>query len=99
MVLCFLFRYYVQLPTEKSHEFHTDTQPAEEINKELNSRLHPNIGQKIRDMVSAGETRLYVIRKALRYIRVIVDDEDYLVWLQLVFTIIMICIVYWRLNA
>ena len=62
-------RYYVQLPTEKSHEFHLETQTPEETHKEITgSRLHPNVAQKIRDVVSGGETRLYVIRKALRYI-------------------------------
>ena len=33
-----------------------------------NSRLNPALSQKIRSMVAGGETRLYVIRKSLRFV-------------------------------
>ncbi|XP_071113137.1 calcium-responsive transcription factor-like [Haliotis cracherodii] len=70
-------RYYVQLPTEKAHEFHEDVPqppklmitPAKLEFDDTDSgeqRLHPRVVQKIREMVSAGETRVYAIRKQLR---------------------------------
>ncbi|GAB1598911.1 calcium-responsive transcription factor-like [Argonauta hians] len=72
-------RYYVQLPTENAHEFHAENiEPASpkydtviepEVDTKCNilsSRLHPRVHDKIREMVSAGESRIYVIRKQLR---------------------------------
>ncbi|XP_036369822.1 calcium-responsive transcription factor-like isoform X1 [Octopus sinensis] len=72
-------RYYVQLPTENAHEFHAENvEPAspkydtaidlelEAKNNALSSRLHPRVQDKIREMVAAGESRIYVIRKQLR---------------------------------
>ena len=84
-VLPFLHRWYVQLPTEKAHEYHegepiaisaasnntcviTNYAPSE--NSVEGSRLNPNVATKIRNMVAAGETRLYVIRQLLRYVLV-----------------------------
>ncbi|KAL5010254.1 hypothetical protein ScPMuIL_012559 [Solemya velum] len=67
-------RYYVQLPTEKAHEFH-DTVPnntpqpsiiIEQNNCLLAERLHPDVSSKIRSLVASGETRTYAIRKQLR---------------------------------
>ncbi|KAL5010994.1 hypothetical protein ScPMuIL_013299 [Solemya velum] len=66
--------YYVQLPTEKAHEFH-DTVPnntpqpsiiIEQNNCLLAERLHPDVSSKIRSLVAPGETRMYAIRKQLR---------------------------------
>ena len=57
-------RFYVQLPTEASHEFHSEMTEAQE--PDTPRRLHPRVGQKIRDVVSSGESRLYAVRKALR---------------------------------
>ncbi|KAK7480199.1 hypothetical protein BaRGS_00028584 [Batillaria attramentaria] len=74
-------RYYVQLPTEKAHEFHDDgaggtdkkdtlSLEGEMINGEDGEiedvRLHPKVAQKIRSLVSGGETRVYAIRRQLR---------------------------------
>ena len=70
-------RFYVQLPTETSHEFH-DQMVAElealENNQDIptsvvtqpRSRLHPKVADKVRELVAGGETRLYAIRKFLR---------------------------------
>ncbi|XP_061167504.1 calcium-responsive transcription factor-like [Saccostrea echinata] len=66
--------YYVQLPIEKAHEFHGELQlntaeapttslPDPESTKE---RLDPRVRQKIRELVAAGETSVYAVRKQLR---------------------------------
>ena len=57
-------RFYVQLPTEQAHEFHSDGTEVQEI--DIPHRLHPSVAQKIRDIVAAGENRLYAVRKSLR---------------------------------
>ncbi|KAK6168617.1 hypothetical protein SNE40_019814 [Patella caerulea] len=79
-------RHYVQLPTEKAHQFHdegpvgsllttapsktVDTFPEEE--EEIpqpglsDSNIHPKLAIKIRELVAAGETGVYTIRKQLR---------------------------------
>ncbi|KAK3609146.1 hypothetical protein CHS0354_032673 [Potamilus streckersoni] len=64
-------RFYVQLPTENAHEFHVDggkIQPAPvKIDPEEKcTRLHPRVVQRIRDLVAAGEVRVYAVRKQLR---------------------------------
>ncbi|XP_041352551.1 calcium-responsive transcription factor-like [Gigantopelta aegis] len=73
-------RFYIQLPTEKAHEFHDEQAtpaaappkytPNSEVEKEeidaSSRRLHPQVVQKIRDLVSGGETRVYHIRRQLR---------------------------------
>jgi len=71
------FRYYVQLPTEAAHEFHVSENPevitAVTDLKQSNTddigqhRLHPDVTAKIRELVSSGETRQFVIRNLLRY--------------------------------
>jgi len=61
-----IFRYYVQLPTEDAHEFHGD------IPEDGPHRLDPRVSNKVRELVSKGETRLYVIRRLLRYNKPIV---------------------------
>ncbi len=61
------FRYYVQLPTEAGHEFHT-TDPV--VGASTSRRLDPKVARMIREMVSGGETRLYAIRKALRSVKI-----------------------------
>jgi len=63
------FSLYVQLPTAAAHEYHIDSvvdtsmQPATTSN-----RLHPNVSQKIREIVSGGELRQYYIRHLLRFV-------------------------------
>jgi len=75
--ICLLFwRYYVQLPTEKAHEFHemmpvvAPTPPApietEADLEQQTHRLDPRVAQKIRDVIASGETRVYAVRKQLR---------------------------------
>lgn len=72
-------RYYVQLPTEKAHEFHDMSSipvvqpvvPVHTVEPEVDTdqithRLDPRVAQKIRDLVASGETRVYAIRKQLR---------------------------------
>ncbi|OWF37566.1 calcium-responsive transcription factor-like [Mizuhopecten yessoensis] len=79
-------RYYIQLPTDKAHEFHNDANcsttqvqsPAATVSMttsmafdglEMDSaiqRLDPRVAQKIREIVSGGETRVYSVRKILR---------------------------------
>lgn len=68
-------RYYVQLPTEKAHEFHemmpiVITPPApietEADSEQQTHRLDPRVAQKIRDIIASGETRVYAVRKQLR---------------------------------
>ncbi len=72
--LWIIFRYYARLPTESSHELHSEMmaelealESAENSQPLPKSRLHPKVQTKIRDLVSGGETRLYAIRKVLRY--------------------------------
>jgi hypothetical protein len=60
-------RYYVELPLESAHEFHIDLPASVPAPCDAPSRLDPRIAQRVRDLVAAGETRLYVIRKALRW--------------------------------
>ncbi|CAH1799426.1 unnamed protein product [Owenia fusiformis] len=60
-------RFYVQLPTEKAHDYHSNKvseEPVEE--EEPSNRINPKVLEKLREMVAAGETRLYAIRKQLR---------------------------------
>lgn len=67
-------RFYVQLPTEVAHEFHTESSDGD---SEEPHRLHPLVTQKVREMVATGETRLYVIRKALRkYVEKDLSGDD-----------------------
>ena len=74
----------MQLPTEASHEFHSEMiaelealEASTEVpaGNALNSRLHPKVSAKIRDLVSRGETRLYPIRKYLRSVNSVVVDS------------------------
>ncbi|XP_064594402.1 calcium-responsive transcription factor-like [Liolophura sinensis] len=58
-------RFYVQLPTDKAHEFHT-TGSRETTDEQSGQRLHPQVATKIRELVASGETRLYAVRKAVR---------------------------------
>ncbi|XP_064628152.1 calcium-responsive transcription factor-like [Lineus longissimus] len=71
-------RFYIQLPTENAHEFHNDSLLPEECEPPPAIRLHPKVVQKIRDMVAAGETRVYAIRKQLRRFveKEIYDGQD-----------------------
>ncbi|KAL3884171.1 hypothetical protein ACJMK2_030391 [Sinanodonta woodiana] len=64
-------RFYVQLPTENAHEFHADggkiqPVPVKIDPEEKYTRLHPRVIQRIRDLVAAGEVRVYAVRKQLR---------------------------------
>lgn len=59
-------RYYVELPVESAHEFHVDLPASIPTQCDAPMRLDTRVSQRVRDIVSAGETRLYVIRKALR---------------------------------
>lgn len=81
-------RYYIQLPTDKAHEFHSESNnstsqtPSPAVNVPMGSnmsfdnlhmdtdsaaqRLDPRVAQKIREVVSGGETRVYFVRKILR---------------------------------
>ncbi|XP_074656196.1 calcium-responsive transcription factor-like isoform X2 [Tubulanus polymorphus] len=64
-------RFYVQLPTAKAHEFHGDNNtiipiPEVEPAPVQLKRLHPQVADKIRELVATGETRIYAIRKQLR---------------------------------
>lgn len=67
-------RFYIQLPTEKAHEFHGELQlntaePAPVVTPEpetLKERLDPRVRQKIRELVAAGECNVYAVRKQLR---------------------------------
>lgn len=67
LTLVVAFRFYVQLPTESSHEFHNEMVAELAALEALpTTRLHPKIACKVRELVAAGETRLYAIRKYLR---------------------------------
>ena len=72
-------RFYVQLPTEAAHCYHSSSliHPDEEhiINIQELGRiqttdvvvgLHPEVSERIRELVSAGHTNAYTIRKLLR---------------------------------
>ncbi|XP_005110820.1 calcium-responsive transcription factor [Aplysia californica] len=76
-------RYYVQLPTDKAHDYHEespnalkqetvvsppviDEQTPPVVEGLTDTRIHPAVLEKIRQMVAAGETKLYTIRKQLR---------------------------------
>lgn len=79
------FRFYVQLPTEKAHDYHegmsvvrkVETQASQELVEEVElpapppllpeARIHPAVLEKIRQLVASGETKLYAIRKQLRW--------------------------------
>ena len=84
-----LHRYYVQLPTEKAHDYHEElaskyssaeptvtippvmeevpgTAGAHGSETANETRIHPAVLEKIRQMVAAGERKLYTIRKQLR---------------------------------
>ncbi|KAK3096922.1 hypothetical protein FSP39_004786 [Pinctada imbricata] len=70
-------RFYVQLPTEKAHEFHADAMASTSGNDEVpeftekttesKQRLDPRVASKIRDIVASGETQIYSVRKKLRH--------------------------------
>lgn len=76
LLFCIQFSFYVQLPTEAAHEFHDEDNndipvmstemKAASDNNEVQHRLHPDVAKKIRDLVSDGETRQFVIRNLLR---------------------------------
>lgn len=66
---------------EIAHEFHDDCDltisssvsnaelaPAAAANCDVQRRLHADVATKIRDLVSEGETRQFVIRNLLRYL-------------------------------
>ena len=86
-------RFYVQLPTETSHEFH-DQMVAElealENNQDIptsvvtqpRSRLHPKVADKVRELVAGGETRLYAIRKFLRLVAALSSTQTGPWWSQ-----------------
>uniref|UniRef100_A0A671UGC9 Calcium responsive transcription factor n=1 Tax=Sparus aurata TaxID=8175 RepID=A0A671UGC9_SPAAU len=84
-------RFYLQLPTERAHLYHTvdtppipppppdlpppHTQPEEEEEEEeeageqdrvIPSRLHPQVAERIRQLVAAGHHQVYTVRKQLR---------------------------------
>ncbi|NXP76176.1 CARTF factor, partial [Ramphastos sulfuratus] len=81
-----VLRWYVQLPTQKAHQYHemeTSCLPSspshfsvplpeeeEEVVRDENcalpSRLHPQVAEKIRDLVSQGIEQVYAVRKQLR---------------------------------
>ncbi|XP_022289043.2 calcium-responsive transcription factor-like isoform X1 [Crassostrea virginica] len=71
--------YYVQLPTEKAHEFHGELQlntaepavvpapaPPPEPADSPKERLDPRVKHKIRELVASGESNVYAVRKQLR---------------------------------
>ena len=71
-----MYRIYVQLPTEAAHEFHdmpvvcmmqqpSDQNPDRSLSSQ--HQLHPDVVNKIRELVSQGEIRQFVIRNLLRY--------------------------------
>ena len=75
----FFTRYYVQLPTEKAHEFHGELQlntaepavapapaPPPEPADSPKERLDPRVKHKIRELVASGESNVYSVRKQLR---------------------------------
>lgn len=66
-------RFYVQLPTEKAHEFHGEL-PAQsvmtfDLTRAFGSqpqRLDPRVAQKVRDIVCSGVASVTTVRKMLR---------------------------------
>ncbi|XP_056663476.1 calcium-responsive transcription factor isoform X3 [Monodelphis domestica] len=81
-----VIRWYVQLPTQKAHQYHeleTSCHPpspspvpvssledeedtVRDENCTLSSRLHPQVADKIRELVSQGIEQVYAVRKQLR---------------------------------
>ncbi|XP_078662723.1 calcium-responsive transcription factor-like isoform X2 [Branchiostoma floridae x Branchiostoma belcheri] len=64
-------RQYVQLPTPEAHQFHDEVQDHvladfSVCNMEAASRLHPRVSAKIRELVAAGMSEVYQVRKAVR---------------------------------
>ena len=64
-------RYYVQLPTSKAHEYHmTPDYPISQeplcMDSSKEARLHPELSDKIRELVANGEINAYTIRQVLR---------------------------------
>ncbi|KAI8488838.1 hypothetical protein Bbelb_333560 [Branchiostoma belcheri] len=62
---------YVQLPTPEAHQFHDEVQDHvladfSVCNMEAASRLHPRVSAKIRELVAAGMSEVYQVRKAVR---------------------------------
>ncbi|XP_038048996.1 calcium-responsive transcription factor-like [Patiria miniata] len=64
-------RYYVQLPTNAAHQYHRT--PEYQIKKDpvnfdatARSRLHPELCDKIQELVANGEINAYIIRQILR---------------------------------
>ncbi|XP_022105956.1 calcium-responsive transcription factor-like [Acanthaster planci] len=64
-------RFYVQLPTNQAHQYHRT--PEYQIRKDpvtldstAKSRLHPELCEKIQELVTNGEINAYVIRQILR---------------------------------
>lgn len=57
-------RFYIQLPTEAAHEFHSESPDTSA--GDVPHRLHPKVSEKLREIVSNGEIRLYPIRNMLR---------------------------------
>ncbi|KAI8485516.1 hypothetical protein Bbelb_367100 [Branchiostoma belcheri] len=71
MVTEFWSRQYVQLPTPEAHQFHDEVQDHvladfSVCNMEAASRLHPRVSAKIRELVAAGMSEVYQVRKAVR---------------------------------
>lgn len=81
-----LSRWYIQLPTQKAHQYHEmetscllsspshfsvplpeEEEVVRDENCALPSRLHPQVAEKIRDLVSQGVEQVYAVRKQLRY--------------------------------
>ncbi|XP_013420859.1 calcium-responsive transcription factor [Lingula anatina] len=64
-------RWYVQLPTDQAHEFHsTFVEPNNatfgEVEEPGPSRVHPRVALKIRELVAGGMREIYQVRKQLR---------------------------------
>ncbi|KAE8580236.1 hypothetical protein XENTR_v10024369 [Xenopus tropicalis] len=77
-----VLRWYMQLPDQEAHQYHdletgcfspSTFQPSIEDEEEIlcdensqPSRLHPQVAEKIRDLVSKGLSEVYSVRKQLR---------------------------------
>ncbi|XP_044523410.1 calcium-responsive transcription factor isoform X1 [Gracilinanus agilis] len=81
-----VIRWYVQLPTQKAHQYHEletsclppspsplpvssledEEDTVRDENCTLSSRLHPQVADKIRELVSQGIEQVYAVRKQLR---------------------------------
>ncbi|NXX81797.1 CARTF factor, partial [Urocolius indicus] len=77
-----VLRWYVQLPTQQAHQYHemetsclpssasSSPEEVEEVARDENctlpSRLHPQVADKIRELVSQGIEQVYAVRKQLR---------------------------------